>query len=83
MRQSLERSVVFERKMRAFVGLDQNNDRRRIVSDEVGRDEFVSDIPGRSFVEREPMRVREAASMSLPRAEGRQVIAFSGHLNKV
>ena len=83
MRQRFERSVIFEREMRALVGLDQHNDRRRIVSYEVGRDEFVRDIPRRSFVECEPMRIREASGMSLPRAESRQVIEFSGHLNQV
>jgi hypothetical protein len=29
------------------------------------------------------MRVREASGMSLPRAESRYVISFSGHLNQV
>jgi hypothetical protein len=29
------------------------------------------------------MRIREASGMSLPRAESRQVIEFSGHLNQV
>jgi len=78
MRQRFERGVIFEREVRALIGLDQHDDRPRIISRGVVRNTL-----GCNLVEREPMRVREASGMSLPRAESRYVISFSGHLNQV
>jgi hypothetical protein len=66
MRKRLERGVIFEHKVGAFIGLHEDEDWRS----RRGR---------RGAVEREPVRIREARGMAMPIAECGQVIAFSGH----
>ena len=74
MRQRFKRSVVLEPEMRSFVPFDQGEDRRRVITSEVARC-----VTRCGLVQREPMRIRESRSMSMPRAKRRQVVAFSSH----
>src|ERR1700689_1438604 len=77
MRQRLKRSVVLERQMRSFVRFNKGEDRYRVIARDMARS-----ISRRSLPQREPMRIRKAARVPMPRAKRRQVVAFSGHSEK-
>ena len=74
VRQCFERSVVLQREMRSFIRFDQDEDRRCVI---------ISDIAMRVSRcirgQRQPVGICESRSVSMPRAERRQVVAFSSH----
>ena len=76
MRQCFKCGVVFEREMRAFIRFNKDEDRRNFVGIEMSRRITRSGLP-----QREPMRIRKAASVPMPSAERRQVVTFSSHID--
>ena len=61
--------------MRAFIRFDKHQDHRRVVSSN-----FAGDNSRPSLCQREPMRIHKSRSVEMPRAERRQIVAFSSHL---
>ena len=81
MGERLERGIVLEREVRAFVSLDEDEDGRGVFVGRVRGVVRVSGIFGRSssLPQRDPVRGGEAVRVALPGGERRDVVAFSCH----